>query len=121
MFELSYFEFLNSDFCFSIKSSYEAKLATNCTEVTWNSSEKGINITIKGRWVGRASDEEGISEKLSFSIIIILFFFSGDWISAGLQTQSGTMKGSDLYICKRLGPDIKLISAYGDRNGAPVE
>ena len=43
--------------------------------VSWNSSEKGINITIEGRWVGRASDEEGISEKLSFFIIIILIFF----------------------------------------------
>merc|ERR1712212_793805 len=73
--------------------------AGNCTRVSWNTMKTGINITLHGRDVGQ----------------------DGDWIAAGIQKVNGSMAGSDIYICKRLGDKMKLVSAFAGQNGPPTE
>ena len=41
----------------------------------------------------------------------------GDWIAMGIQKNNGSMAGSDIYICKRLGNQMKLVSAFAAQNG----
>ena len=39
----------------------------------------------------------------------------------GFTQTTGSMKNSDIYICKRLGDEARFVSAFASKNGAPKE
>ena len=69
-----------------------------CTVISWRTGEDGISVTV----YGENTDNPG------------------DWVGVGLS-KTGGMETSDTYICKRLGEEIQLVSAYSAARGPPTE
>ena len=68
---------------------------TVCTVISWRTKEDGIYVTV----YGENTD------------------YPGDWVGVGFS-KTGRMAKSDTYICKRLGKDVKFVSAL--LAGAPA-
>ena len=71
---------------------------TACTVISWETGESGISMTVYGENTNNP----------------------GDWVGVGMS-KTGGMETSDTYICKRLGEEIKLVSAYSAARGPPIE
>ena len=71
---------------------------TACTVISWETGESGISMTVYGENTNNP----------------------GDWVGVGMS-KTGGMETSDIYLCKRLGEDVKLVSAYSAARGPPIE
>ena len=72
--------------------------STACTVISWRTEENGISVSIYG---------ENTTNP-------------GDWVGVGFSKTDG-MKTSDIYLCKRLGEDVKFVSAYSTTEAPPIE
>ena len=72
---------------------------TPCNHVEWRTERDGVHLTIHAQETGNA----------------------GDWAAVGFNGAVGNMNNSDIYICKRLGEEVRFVSALATFNGPPIE
>ena len=72
---------------------------TPCNHVEWRTEKNGVHLTL------HAQDTDN----------------AGDWAAVGFNAAVGDMRNSDIYICKRLGDEVRFVSAFATKNGPPTE